>query len=114
MAENQVEKKSPGQVVSDAFRELGETFRAFAKAPRALWGINIPYVIEGLAYFGILTILGKFCSENIQLTDQQAGWVYSGVTSGITLAMLFLGGVSDKIGVRKALALAFTMFVVGR
>ena len=26
--------------------------------------------------------------------------MYSGVTSGITLAMLFLGGVSDKIGVR--------------
>ena len=42
-----VEKKSLGQVITDAFKELGETFVAFARAPRALWGINIPYILEG-------------------------------------------------------------------
>jgi MFS family permease len=105
---------SVGQIASDAFRELGSTAVAFIKAPKALWGINIPYVIEGLVYFGILTILGKYCSENVSLSDIHAGWVYSAVTAGITLAMLFLGGVSDKIGVRQALALAFFMFVIGR
>jgi MFS family permease len=106
--------KKIGQVITDAFQELGSTIVAFVKAPKALWGINIPYVIEGLVYFGILTILGKYCSENVGLSDLHAGWVYSAVTAGITLAMLFLGGVSDKIGVRQALALAFLMFVVGR
>jgi POT family proton-dependent oligopeptide transporter len=105
---------SVGRIVSDSFRELGSTAVAFIKAPRALWGVNIPYVIEGLVYFGILTILGKYCSENVALSDIHAGWVYSAVTAGITLAMLFLGGVSDKIGVRQALALAFFMFVIGR
>jgi MFS family permease len=114
MSEETPVKKPLSQVVADAFLELWQTMVAFVKAPKALWGINIPYVIEGLAYFGILTILGKFCSENIQLSDQQASWVYSGVTAGITLAMLFLGGVSDKIGVRNALKLAFSMFLVGR
>ena len=107
-------KKTAGEVVRASFKELSETLVAFVKAPKALWGINIPYVLEGLIYFGILTILGKFCSENIQMSDQQAGWVYSGVTSGITLSMLFLGGVSDKIGVRKALVLSFLMFAAGR
>jgi MFS family permease len=67
-----------------------------------------------LVYFGILTILGKFGSENVGLTDPQAGWVYGGVTGGITFAMLLLGGVSDKIGVRRSLALALTMMMVGR
>ncbi len=114
MTENSEEKKTPGQIVKDSMAELQQTAVAFVKAPKALWGVNIPYVIEGLIYFGILTILGKFCSENIQLTDLQAGWVYSLVTAGITLAMLFLGGVSDKIGVRKALILAFVLFFVGR
>jgi proton-dependent oligopeptide transporter, POT family len=114
MSEPTTEKKSLLQVVSEAFSELGQTLVAFVKAPKALWGINIPYVMEGLVYFGILTILGKYCSENVQLSDQQASWVYSGVTAGITLAMLFLGGVSDKIGIRNALKLAFSMFLVGR
>ncbi len=107
-------KKTAGEVVADSLHELGQTLVAFVKAPKALWGVNIPYVLEGLVYFGILTILGKYCSENVQLTDPQAGWVYSVVTGGITFAMLFLGGVSDRIGVRKALVLAFSMFLVGR
>ncbi len=108
------ETPPPKHVIKNAFKELGETLVAFIKAPRALWGINVPYVLEGLTYFGILTILGKYCSENVALSDLQAGWVYGGVTGGITFAMLLLGGVSDKIGVRASLALAFAAMAVGR
>lgn len=117
MEEESQERKIPktfGEAVRDAFKELRETFKAFVKAPKALWGINLPFVIEGLVYFGILTILGKFNSENVGLGDLQAGWVYSFVTGGITLAMVILGGYSDKIGARKSLALAFMAMVVGR
>lgn len=102
------------KVFRDAFKELEETFVAFFKAPRALWGVNLPYVLEGLTYFGILTILGKYCSENVSLSDLHAGWVYGGVTGGITFAMLLFGGVSDRIGVRKSLAIAFGGMVIGR
>ncbi len=94
-------------------RELGRTFAAFLKAPRALWGVNIPYVFEGLVYFGLLTILGKFCAENVILSDLHAGWVYGGVTGGITFAMLLFGGVSDKIGVRVSLALSLAVMMLG-
>ncbi|NOX89983.1 MAG: peptide MFS transporter [Calditrichaeota bacterium] len=109
-----VEKKPFDQVITDAFKELKITFVAFFKAPKALWGINVPYIIEGLVYFGILTILGKYCSENVALTDTQAGWVYSFVTGGITFAMLILGGVSDKLGVRVSLIIAFAVMFLGR
>jgi len=108
------QKKTIGEVIREAFGELGSTLVAFVKAPKALWGVNIPYVIEGLVYFGILTILGKYCSENVGLSDLQAGWVYSVVTAGITFAMLFLGGVCDKIGVPRTLTIAFVLFVIGR
>ncbi len=113
--QSDVEKtKSFGEVLSDSFKELKETFRAFFKAPKALWGINVPYVLEGLVYFGILTILGKYSSENVGLTDSQAGLVYSFLTGGITFAMLLLGGVSDKIGVRNSLIVSFALFVLAR
>ena len=100
--------------VRNTLDELRRTFAAFLKAPRALWGVNIPYVFEGLVYFGILTILGKFCSENVALNDIHSGWVYGGVTGGITFAMLLFGGVSDKIGVRVSLALALAVMMLGR
>jgi len=108
------EKKSFSIVLDESFKELISTFKAFFKAPKALSGVNIPYIIEGLVYFGILTILGKFTSENLGLTDSQAGLVYSFVTGGITFAMLILGGWSDKLGIRKSLVLAFLSMIVGR
>jgi len=113
------EKKQPdvknfSEIIADAFKELNETVIAFFKAPKALWGVNVPYIIEGLVYFGILTILGKYSSENLSVNDAQAGLIYSFVTGGITFSMLVLGGVSDKIGVRKSLALSFIFFLVGR
>jgi MFS family permease len=107
-------RKPFGEIITDSFRELKETLAAFAKAPKALWGINIPYIIEGLVYFGILTILGKYSSENLSLLDTQASLIYSFVTGGITLAMLLLGGFTDKIGVRKSLLLAFAAMAAGR
>ncbi len=113
-SKNTREAKPIAEIVSDAFKELGETLVAFVKAPRALWGINVPYILEGLAYFGILTILGNYCSENVGLTDPQAGWVYGGVTGGITFAMLLLGGVVDKIGVRTSMLLSLSAMAVGR
>lgn len=109
-----VEPRNLSEIIQVALKELRDTFVAFAKAPRALWGVNLPYVLEGLVYFGILTILGKFCSENVGLSDPQAGWVYGGVTGGITFAMLLLGGVTDKIGVRYSLALALGTMTIGR
>ena len=110
----ETEKKSLGQILSESFSEVGSTFVHLAKAPRALWGINISYMFEGLAYFGVLTILGKYLSEDVGMSDFHAGWVYSIFTGGITFAMLVLGGVSDRIGVRKALLAALALMVVGR
>ena len=108
------QKKGFWQIIRDSFKELKDTFVALAKAPRALWGINIPYVVEGLVYFGILTVLGKFCSENVGLSDLHSGWVYGGVTGGITFAMLLFGGLSDKIGVRFSLWLSLAIMMAGR
>jgi proton-dependent oligopeptide transporter, POT family len=106
--------KSFSEVAKDSLKELKETFIAFIKAPKALWGVNVPYVLEGLVYFGILTELGKFSSENVGLTDPQAGLVYSFVTGGITFSMLIFGGYSDKIGVRKSLVVSFIVFFIAR
>lgn len=99
--------------VRNTLGELGRTFSAFLRAPRALWGVNIPYTLEGLVYFGLLTVLGKYCAENVALSDLHSGWVYGGVTGGITFAMLLFGGVSDRIGVRRSLALSLAVMMLG-
>jgi MFS family permease len=108
------EDKSVGQVLRESLKEVVDPFINLVKMPRSLWGINISYVLEGLVYFGILTILGKYLSEDVGLKDLHAGWVYSALTGGITLSMLFLGGVADKIGVRKAMLFSLGIMIFGR
>jgi len=111
MTENNDNK---GQEKKNPLKEITQPFIDLIHAPRALMGINVSYFFEGLVYFGVLTVLGKYMSENVGLSDQWAGLIMSFFTAGITLAMLFLGGVGDKIGIRKALLLALGLMVLGR
>lgn len=98
----------------EALSEIINTFKAIIFSPKVLYGVNISYFIEGLIYFGVLTVLAKFLHDDVGLTDPQSGWMLGLLTGGITLSMFFLGGVSDKIGVRKSLGLAFLLMLIGR
>ncbi len=105
------EKKNP-------FREIIQPFIDLIHAPRALWGINVAYVIEGMCYFGFLGYLAIHFSSSIFQGVENAD-VYSHkmvmvLTAGIALSMVFLGAVPDKWGVRKALIAAFLFMIVGR
>ena len=116
MEENvtKVEEAGLRAALKKTWQETRETFGGVLRAPRALWGLNLADVVTvGLTYFGLLTVLGKFCSENVGLSDLHAGWVYSFLTGGFTFAMLFLGGVCDRIGVRRALFISMLLIGIG-
>ncbi|MCD6205643.1 MAG: MFS transporter [Candidatus Marinimicrobia bacterium] len=100
-------KKSPLRDIIDPFINL-------IHAPRALWGINLSYLLEGLTYFGVLGLLALFFNRYIGLNDIEAGRMVGILTAGITLSMLFLGGTVDWIGVRKALLISLTFMLFGR
>jgi len=94
--------------------EIIDPFINLFKAPRALWGINLSYVIEGLTYFGVLGLLAIYFNQYINLDDIDAGIMVGVLTWGITLAMLFFGATVDWIGVRKSLLVALFLFLIGR
>ena len=113
------EESSPanGQPKSP-LKEITQPFIDLIHAPRALWGINLAYVIEGMVYFGMLGYLAIYCSEYIfqavDGADEAAHNMVMVLTAGITIAMFFLGMVADKRGVRFALIAAFVCMLVGR
>jgi len=99
-------------------KEITQPFVDVIRAPRALWGINLPYLLEGMCYFGVLGYLAIYFSDTVFKGVEHADiWSHNMVgvlTAGITIAMLFLGFVPDKYGVRRALLWSFLIMVVGR
>ena len=104
-------KKSP-------LKEIIQPFVDVWHAPRALWGVNLGYMLEGLAYFGILGYLAIYFSEQVFTgvpnPDTYAHNMVAVLTGGITISMLFLGFVPDKVGVRRALIWSFILVLIGR
>jgi len=94
--------------------DLTQPFIDLAHTSRALLGLNISYVLEGLTYFGVLSLLAIFFNEYIGLNDVDAGFMVAILTGGITLSMLLLGATVDLIGVRKALLISLSFMLIGR
>ncbi len=96
------------------YSEITQPFVDLFHAPRALWGVNLSYLLEGFVYFGMLGYLAMFFSEYVGLTDPQAGPMVGFLTWGITFSMFLFGGLSDKWGVRIAIIGALVLMLIGR
>lgn len=101
-------------LAKNIIKELTQPFVDLIHASRALWGVNLSYLLEGLTYFGMVGLLAIFFNDFIGLDDIDAGRMVGFQTAGITLAMLFLGATVDWIGVRKAFLIALSIMLVGR
>ncbi len=99
-------------------REITQPFIDVVRAPRALWGVNLGYLLEGLVYFGILNYLALYFSDivfqGVANPNEHAHAMVGVQTAGITLAMLLFGFVPDKFGVRFALIASFVLMAIGR
>jgi dipeptide/tripeptide permease len=93
---------------------LRDNFRILLKASKGFRLVNIFNFGDGIAYFGILTLLTLFIHDKVGYSDQATGVVVSIFTGLVTLFMLGGGFVSDKLGVRRALTLAAAMLLIGR
>ncbi|MCP4151921.1 MAG: MFS transporter [bacterium] len=112
--ENQQNENQKGGAFKKIVMELVQPFIDLAHTSRALFGVNLSYVFEGLCYFGVVGLLAIYFNEYIQLDDIAAGRMVGVLTGGITIAMLLLGATVDWIGVRKAFIAALTFMFAGR
>ena len=106
--------QTAGEAVAAAFLDMGETFVAFLTASRALWGVNVSYVLEGFVYFGMLGYMAMYFNEYVGLSDSAAGVMVGVLTWGITFAMFLFGGLGDKFGFRRAMIAALVLMLIGR
>ena len=108
------QKETRQNLLKNTLREVTQPFIDLVHTSRALFGLNLNYMIEGLTYFGVVGLLAIYFNEYIQLNDIDAGRMVGFLTAGITLAMLFLGATVDWVGMRKALLASLVFMLVGR
>ena len=101
-------------ILASMRREIVQPFVDLGHAPRALWGVNLSYLLEGVTYFGALSLLAIFFNDFVGLDDINAGRMVGILTAGITLAMLVLGATVDLVGPRRALLLSLALMLIGR
>jgi POT family proton-dependent oligopeptide transporter len=100
--------------IPNPIKELVQTARDLRGAPRVFWIMNYTYMLDGMAYFGMLTLLTIFLHQNLGLRDSEAHLIVSVYTGLVTAFMLTFGPVADRIGIKKALTIALLLQIVGR
>lgn len=89
-------------------------FADLLRAPRALWYVIGAFVVDSMAYFGILTLLTTCLSRDLHWPDQYASIAVSLFTMMVTLAMLGIGSSAEMFGLRRGLLGGLALAVVGR
>jgi dipeptide/tripeptide permease len=81
--------------------------------PRFFWTANVAELFERAAYYGTFITLTLYLTDEIGFTDPETGWVTAFFAAGIYLLPTFTGALSDKLGFRFSLLVAFGMLATG-
>ena len=74
---------------------------------RPFWVANISELFERLSYYAALASMSRYLHESLQFPSQQAS-TFSGFFGGLVWFLPVFGGtLADRMGFRKALALAY-------
>ncbi len=81
--------------------------------PSTFWVANLIELFERAAYYGVFIALAVFLTSVVGFTDIQAGWVGASFAGLIYLLPFVTGAISDRIGFRPALIIAFALLSAG-
>ena len=86
------------------------------KAPRftkEFWLANVMELFERAAFYGFFIVLTLYLTDIVGFDDRETGVVAGVFFAGLYLLPPFAGALSDRIGFRRGLMLAFTLLAVG-
>lgn len=83
------------------------------KFSRPFWVANFVELLERLAYYAVFIVITLYLSNVWGFSDIEAGWIAGIFSAMLYLLPVFAGAISDKIGFRSAIILAFALLTVG-
>jgi MFS family permease len=107
------------ETTDDEKRERGivevlASFSALRKLGRLFWTCNAIYFFDAASYFGMLMILTLFLGQSLGMSDRWSGITVAYFTGALTILSTILGGVIDRLGVKKTLLASIVLAAIGR
>ncbi len=101
-------KKSSTEIILDYFR----SFKVLKETPKEFWGIQVINFLDCTSYFSLITVITLFLSQEVGLSDTNAGYIVTLFTSLVTILLLFSGVLTDFLGIRKSLYITLLSRIV--
>jgi hypothetical protein len=89
-------------------------FSVLKETRKEYWGIQFVNFLDCTFYFALLEIAPIFLSDNLGLTDKQAGYSFALFTSATSLLLFVSGLFTDWLGIRKSLNYSMLAMLVLR
>ncbi len=95
-------------------KEIIQPFIDVVRAPRALWGVNLSYLIEGFCYFGVLGYLAMYFNEYVGLSDTAGRPHGRSADLGHYALDVFFRRTRRQVGSPTALLVSICLMIIGR
>src|SRR5208337_2004427 len=89
-------------------------FTVLFGAVRELWIVFAMVLLSNLAYRMVNFTLRLWLSSDLGYSDVQSGVVVLLWSAGLTLCIVLVGSLTDALGLRKTLLLAFALCIISR
>jgi dipeptide/tripeptide permease len=83
------------------------------KFSKPFWVANFVELLERLAYYAVFIVITLYLSNVWGFSDIEAGGIAGLFSAMLYLLPVFAGAISDKIGFRTAIILAFSLLTIG-
>jgi len=83
------------------------------KFPTDFWLANFMELCERAAYYGFFIVLTLYLTDIVGFTDTETGFIGAFFYGGLYLLPPFVGALSDKIGFKNGLVVAFGLLTIG-
>src|SRR6185503_8250674 len=94
--------------------ELRRSLSDLRAMPRGLWLVVFAFSADLKDYYGILPLIRVYMRADIGLSDSAATIPVSIFTGAVTVFWILVGGVAEKLGVRRGLVAALLLCVAWR
>ena len=110
MSDSAPSKKTAGAMIVGYFKDFG----ILRETGLEYWGIQVVNFLDCTFYFALLTIVTLFLSDDLHVSDKNAGYIVAAFTSAVILLLTVSGTITDFLGIRKALRLSMVGSLVLR